>query len=308
MTEPSAWRSYQEWLCFIPGLEIAIDFSRMRLDSGQAERLGPSFEKAFHAMKNLEAGAIANPDEKRRVGHYWMRNPDLAPEPELRIDERDIDRLEAFVKRIHDGTLRSTESLRFTDVLVIGIGGSALGPQLLADALSGEAPPLNIHFIDNTDPTGIDRVLRRVQPRMKSTLVLVISKSGGTPEPRNGMLEAERAFTLQGLNFDGHAIAVTMEGSALHRLAVSRHWMAAFPMYDWVGGRFSATSAVGLLPAALQGIDIRAFLSGARPGRGHPGRTQKESGCARASWFGWKGAGGRWWFFHKDIFFSHTCS
>jgi glucose-6-phosphate isomerase len=78
------------------------------------------------------------------------------------------------------------------------------------------------------------------------------------------MLEAERAFALQGLNFDGRAVAVTMEGSALHRLAVSRNWMAVFPMYDWVGGRFSVTSTVGLLPAALLGTDIRGFLSGAR--------------------------------------------
>jgi glucose-6-phosphate isomerase len=263
--DPSAWNRYQEWLCYLPKVDLYLDVSRMCLDPASAEGFKPHFEKAFLSMKALEAGAVANPDEKRRVGHFWLRDPELSPDPELRKRiHQDIEQVESFARRILDGTLRSPESQRFTDVLVIGIGGSALGPQLLSDALAVDAPPLKAHFIDNTDPAGIDRVLNRIQARMKSTLVIVISKSGGTPEPRNGMLEAEHAFTLRGLKFDGHAAAVTMEGSALHQLAISRRWIAAFPMYDWVGGRFSVFSAVGLLPAALQGIDIRALISGAR--------------------------------------------
>ena len=265
MKESSAWKRYQDWLCYLPKLDLTLDASRMGLDPERAEGLGPKFEKAFLDMKALESGAIANPDEKRMVGHFWLRSPELAPDPELRDRiAMGVDEVESFAKRIHEGTLRSPESQRFTDVLVIGIGGSALGPQLLSDALAGDDPPLKAHFIDNTDPAGIDRVLNRLRTRLEDTLVVVISKSGGTPEPRNGMLEAEAAFTLRGLNFDGHAAAVTMEGSSLHRLAVSRNWIATFPMHDWVGGRFSAFSAVGLLPAALQGIDIRGLISGAR--------------------------------------------
>jgi glucose-6-phosphate isomerase len=263
--DSSVWNNYRERLYYHPALDFYLDVSRMRFEAGQVEAFKPRFEKAFRDMKELEAGAIANPDEKRRVGHYWLRNPDLAPDPELRRRiAHDIDQVESFVGKVHDGSIRPPESPRFTDVLIIGIGGSALGPQLLSDALCGDRAPLTAHFLDNTDPAGFDRILNRIQNRLQSTLVVTISKSGGTPEPRNGMLETERAFRERGIQFDGQAVAVTMEGSVLHQTAKSRNWIAAFPMYDWVGGRFSVTSAVGLLPAALQGIDIRAFLSGAK--------------------------------------------
>jgi glucose-6-phosphate isomerase len=94
--------------------------------------------------------------------------------------------------------------------------------------------------------------------------VIVTSKSGGTPETRNGMLETKHAYEKLGLNFARHAIAVTMPGSNMDRLAGAECWLARFPMQDWVGGRTSEMSAVGLLPAALQGIDIQSMLAGAR--------------------------------------------
>src|SRR5206468_1020335 len=120
------------------------------------------------------------------------------------------------------------------------------------------------HFIDNTDPDGIDRVLERLAPVLAETLTVVISKSGGTKETRNGMLETARAYAASGLVFGSHAVAVTGEGSQLDRHAEGERFLARFPMWDWVGGRTSEMSAVGLLPAALQGIDIRAMLAGAR--------------------------------------------
>ncbi|MEO0685046.1 MAG: glucose-6-phosphate isomerase, partial [Cyanobacteria bacterium J06649_11] len=146
----------------------------------------------------------------------------------------------------------------------IGIGGSALGPQFVAQALATDYPPLAIHFIDNTDPAGIDRVLTQVRNRLSSTLVLVISKSGGTPEPRNGMMEVKKAYSGQNLDFAQYAIAITMPGSKLSNIGESEGWLAHFSMYDWVGGRTSEMSAVGLVPAALQGIDIRQMLDGAK--------------------------------------------
>src|SRR5207245_2074452 len=94
------------------------------------------------------------------------------------------------------------------------------------------------------------------------TLTVVISKSGGTKETRNGMLETKSAYERAGLTFARHAVAVTGVGSELDKFA--HDWVARFPMWDWVGGRTSETSAVGLLPAALQGFDIDALLAGAR--------------------------------------------
>ena len=96
-----------------------------------------------------------------------------------------------------------------------------------------------------------------------STLVIVISKSGGTKETRNGMLEAQAQFEKAGLDFGKHAVAVTGVGSDLDKYAEQQGWLARFPMHDWVGGRTSVMSAVGLLPAALLGFDIDDFLAGA---------------------------------------------
>jgi glucose-6-phosphate isomerase len=134
----------------------------------------------------------------------------------------------------------------------------------VADALGTGKDRLNIHFFDNTDPDGMDRVLTDIGPALAETLTIVISKSGGTKETRNGMLEAREAYRRAGLDFGKYAVAVTGSDSELDRTAVAEGWVARFPMWDWVGGRTSVTSAVGLLPAALQGLDIDGMLAGAR--------------------------------------------
>jgi len=148
-------------------------------------------------------------------------------------------------------------------VLLIGIGGSALGPQLVADALGSARDPMDIFFFDNTDPDGFDRVFQRIEQLLPQMLVIVISKSGGTKETRNGMLETEARFKEKGLPFNKHAVAVTGAGSDLDQYAEKNKWLARFPMYDWIGGRTSVMSAVGLLPMALEGFDIDNFLAGA---------------------------------------------
>ncbi|MEI9898469.1 MAG: hypothetical protein WDN28_32580 [Chthoniobacter sp.] len=192
------------------------------------------------------------------VGHYWLRAPQLAPTPELKAD------IENCNQSIRDFVAQVYASGRFTDVLVIGIGGSALGPQFVSDALGTDDDRLRLHFFDNTDPDGIDRTLVGLQHRIEHTLVVVISKSGGTPETRNGMLEAEAAFGKAGVNFARNAVAVTGVGSALDKIAEKGGWLARFPMWDWVGGRTSIMSAVGLVPLCLQGIDMQSLLDGAR--------------------------------------------
>jgi glucose-6-phosphate isomerase len=109
----------------------------------------------------------------------------------------------------------------------------------------------------------MDRVLAAIGSDLNQTFCIVISKSGGTKETRNGMLVAEDAFHRAGLDFGQHAVAITMKGSELDTRAAANNWITCFPMWDWVGGRTSVLSAVGLLPAALQGIDITDLLSGA---------------------------------------------
>jgi glucose-6-phosphate isomerase len=120
-----------------------------------------------------------------------------------------------------------------------------------------------IEFIDNTDSDGIERTLARMSGQLDETLCIVTSKSGRTPETRNGMLLVAQAYGNAGLDFSRHAVAITMIGSLMDRTAAEHGWLARFPMFDWVGGRTSVLSAVGLLPGALQGLDIEGLLRGA---------------------------------------------
>ncbi|MFP6901290.1 MAG: glucose-6-phosphate isomerase, partial [Opitutales bacterium] len=247
-----------------PEIGITADFSFVDFPVGFLDSMGGPAEAALDSMKALEGGAIANPDENRMVGHYWLRAPELAPNDEL---TGEILAVQAKTKdvagRVHSGELQAPTG-PFSDLLVIGVGGSALGPQFVSRALGHpDEDRLSVHFFDNTDPDGIDLTLAEIGDRLATTLVVVISKSGGTPETRNGMLEAEHAFAKHGLDFAKQAIAITGEGSKLHAHSTANGWLDFLPMWDWVGGRTSETAAVGLLPAALQGIDVDAFLAGA---------------------------------------------
>ena len=259
------WKRYQDWLYYHDGLGIYVDSSRMSFDDAFVEQLTPKFEDAFKKVDELEGGAIANPDEERMVGHYWLRDAALAPSEDLKkhITE-DLAAVKDFAEKVMSGSIKPPNAERFTDILSVGIGGSALGPQFVSKALAPAKAPLAIHFIDNTDPVGIDRTFEEIGDRIKTTLVLVISKSGGTPETRNGMVEAKAAFAKAGLDFAKYAVAVTGDGSKLDNVAKSENWITTFPMYDWIGGRTSELSAVGLLPAALQGVDVQSMLDGAK--------------------------------------------
>jgi glucose-6-phosphate isomerase len=258
------WDRYREYLVVQPSIALTLDPSRMKFDAGFLAQMEPAMQKAFAAMDALEGGAIANPDEKRMVGHYWLRDASRAPTPELRreIDET-LSRIKRFANDVHNSRVRG-ERGHFLNLLVIGIGGSALGPEFVHAALGSSGDRMKVHFFDNTDPDGMDRVLSRLDGHLDETLTVVISKSGGTKETRNGMLEAQHAYERAGLDFGKHAVAVTGVGSELDRYAQEKGFLARFPMWDWVGGRTSEMSAVGLLPAALQGIDIQAMLDGAR--------------------------------------------
>jgi glucose-6-phosphate isomerase len=264
-TTGALWQRYQDWLYYHANLCLYLDISRMGFDDRFVSALEPKFTQAFKDMAALEAGAIANPDEGRMVGHYWLRNPDLAPDAQLKQEIIEtVSQIETFANKIHTAQIHPPQAEKFTDIISIGIGGSALGPQFVAEALAPNTPPLNIHFIDNSDPAGIDRILYRIGDRLATTLTIAISKSGGTPEPRNGLLEVQAAYRAAGIDFAPRAVAITGVDSNLDRTATSEGWLDRFPMPDWVGGRTSELSAVGLLPAALQGIDIRSMLDGAK--------------------------------------------
>jgi glucose-6-phosphate isomerase len=239
-----------------------LDATRMGLTPESLDSL--PWARVFAEQRALEAGAIANADEQRQVGHYWLRAPEMAPTLEqARAIGETVEAVRAFAEGVRSGAVPSEDGHPFTDVLHIGIGGSALGPALLLDAIPARREGLRVHVLDNTDPDGIARILAEVRPRLRSTLALIVSKSGGTAETRNAALLVRDAFLKAGFHPPAHQVAITTEGSALHQQATREGWLATFPMWDWVGGRFSVTSAVGLLPAELAGIDTHPLLAGA---------------------------------------------
>ena len=243
-----------------------IDFSRSPEDDGG------SWAGPIAAMAEVESGAIANPDEGRQVGHYWLRAPEMAPTPELR------DAIEGACTAVADLRLDA-----HTDVLLVGIGGSALGPQLLRAALARPTDPARLHFLDNTDPEGFHRILGDLDPHR--TLSLVVSKSGGTVETRNAMLATEAWYRAAGTDIASHGVAITGAGSRLDRHAAE--WRARLPVWDWVGGRTSITGPVGLAPMALCGWDWRGLLAGARAMDALNRKPYEENPAARlaSAWF-----------------------
>jgi glucose-6-phosphate isomerase len=246
-----------------PGLNISVDISSVRMDNSFVRRMRPALSKALESMRLLEAGAIANADEQRMVGHYWLRSPELAPAADISQEiQAARDAVTRFARGLHDGSTAGAAG-PFLDVLHVGIGGSALGPQLLWDVLAEPGPGIRVHFLDNADPDGIDRILRTLRGGPGRTLVSLVSKSGLTPTPMLVMQELGRVYAQAAVDMTKHAVATTTAGSDLDVLAQEQGWLARFPLWDWVGGRTSVTSAVGLLPAAVARADIASFLDGA---------------------------------------------
>lgn len=258
------WERFKKYHVHCPEIGLSLDVSRMQFDEAFFAEMEPRMQQAQGEMTDLERGGIANADERRMVGHYWLRAPQLAPSREItEAIESTLLKVERFAAEVSEGKIRGSKG-KFENLLIVGIGGSALGPQFVSRALFNPgANGLKLCFIDNTDPDGIDLVLAQLGEALSVTLCLVISKSGGTKETRNGMLEVKERYRKEGLKFERHAVAVTGEGSELDLLAKSEGWLERFPMWDWVGGRTSELSAVGLLPAALQGVNIRELLRGA---------------------------------------------
>jgi glucose-6-phosphate isomerase len=235
-----------------------LDATLMAVSERALDRL--PWATAFSEMEALERGEPVNRDEGRMVGHYWLRDPMRAPTMGLaKSIGASVEAVSEFVDEVRTGKRCTDDGSRFASVVHVGIGGSALGPRFVVDALGDGGLP--IRFLDNTDPDGIARTLRGLD--LSTVLVVVVTKSGGTPETRNAMLMVREAMVEAGVDFASRAVAITVADSKLDQLATKENWAASFHIWDWVGGRMSVTGAVGLLPAGLSGIDVRNFLAGA---------------------------------------------
>ena len=175
------WSRFKAHFCHNAGLGVSLDVSRIPFPDDFLATMAPRMAQAFADMAALEGGAIANPDEQRMVGHYWLRAPQLAPTPALTAEiTSTLAAIKDFAAKVHSGSVAGPKA-KFKNLLVIGIGGSALGPQFVSHALGRpRKDKLAVAFFDNTDPDGIDYVLDGLRGQLAKTLVVVISKSGGT--------------------------------------------------------------------------------------------------------------------------------
>lgn len=260
---PTLWRRYRAYRYDAPDFPFSMDVSRVRFDDDYLPVMAARIRAAVDSMDELEAGAVANVDERRMVGHYWLRAPEFAPTGEIReAIQGSLAAILEFADRVHSGALQGADG-PFQHLVHVAIGGSTIGTQMLCGALPGSRDGLTVHFLDNVDPDGLDRLIDRLGGALGRTLASYVSKSGWTPTPRLMWLQLEAAYRRRGLDIHRHAVATTMAGTELDAWAIANRWLARFPLWEWVGGKNSVLSAVGLLPAALRGDDIRQLLGGA---------------------------------------------
>jgi len=256
---------------FIRGGGLSLDFSRNRMTADTLTKL-MALARSCGVPARTEAmfrGDHINVTEKRPALHVALRDTSGAP---IHVDGTDITpevattlgRMEQFVDDVLSKRWQGHTGKAFTDVISIGIGGSFLGPKLVSEGLRpywhGQ---LNCHYVANIDGTQIAEVLRRVNP--ETTLFLIQSKSFRTQETLENSKVARAWFLDNGGSEDQiakHFVAVTANTPEAVNFGISEDNI--FPMWDWVGGRYSLWSAIGLPVALTIGMkNFRALLSGA---------------------------------------------
>lgn len=250
---------------------LTLDYSKNRINRETPDKL-MALARHCALPEHIEAmfrGDAINRTEARPALHTALRTAD--PSASLMVNGEDIlpevrqtlDRMAAFVADIHSGKRKGLSGQAFTDVVSIGIGGSYLGPKLVTEALTPFHNGLRSHFVANIDGSDISEVLRQVKP--ETTLFLIQSKSFGTQETLANARVARDWFLRNGGSesvIADHFVAVTTNRDAATAFGLDENNL--FPMWDWVGGRYSLWSAIGLPIALSTGMDnFRALLAGA---------------------------------------------
>jgi len=253
----------------IRGGGIFYDFSRQRVDADVFKSLLAVAEekKLKHRFNDMISGELVNRSEHRAALHTATR--DFSGRP-IHVGDRDVmpeitrvrDEIRAFAEEIHSGALTGTTGKPFRHVVVIGIGGSYLGTEFVATALEGLANKgIRLHFLANVDIDCFGSIVARIDP--ETTLWIVISKSYTTTETEANAHLAESYIRRNNLNSKDHLVTVTSKGSPGDN--PSNPVLRTFHMFDYIGGRFSVTSAVGGVPLSLYlGYErFEEFLKGA---------------------------------------------
>ena len=244
------------------GGDLLLDFSKNRID----ERIFESLLKLAEEMdlkgatEAMFTGEKINRTEERAVLHIALRNrsntsiytdgKDVMPEINAVLKQ-----MENFCSRVHSGEWKGYTSKKITDIVNIGIGGSDLGPVMVTEALRHyKLPDIETHFVSNVDGTHIAETLKRLNP--ETTLFLIASKTFTTQETMSNAHSARNWF-LEAANDEAavekHFVAMSTNGEKVKAFGI--HPDNMFPFWDWVGGRYSLWSAIGLSIALTIGYD-----------------------------------------------------
>jgi len=219
------------------------------------------------AIEKYFTGDIINQTENRAVLHTALRSKESTP---LLVEGLDIrpeirkvkEKIKDFSQGVITGERVGFSGKKFTDIVNVGIGGSDLGPAMLADALAFYQNHLNVHFVSNVDGDHVQEVLKKVNP--ETTLFVIVSKTFTTQETLSNAQSIRSWFLKAGTEKDiaAHFVAVSTNLQKVQEFGIAPDNI--FPMWDWVGGRFSLWSAVGLSIALVIGYDhFEALLDGA---------------------------------------------
>lgn len=250
--------------------DILFDYSKNRInDTTKALLVQLAREcKLDEAIEAMFAGEAINVTENRAVMHTALRHPGNSP---VLVDGKDVmpdvkgvlAKIKEFSAQVVNGSWKGHTGKAITDVVNIGIGGSDLGPVMVTEALRPYKTQLNLHFVSNVDGTHIVETLKRVDP--ETTLFLIASKTFTTQETMANAHSARQWFLESGAaeaDVAKHFVALSTNSQAVSGFGIDTRNM--FEFWDWVGGRYSLWSAIGLSIALAVGYDnFEQLLAGA---------------------------------------------
>ena len=249
--------------------DFYVDYSKNRIDEETMKLLVQLADECHlkEAIEKYFGGDLINNTEKRAVLHTALRAPENSV---VNVDGKNVmpevaavkHKIKQFSEEVISGKRKGYTGKAFTDVVNIGIGGSDLGPAMVTEALKFYKNHLNVHFISNVDGDHVLETIKHLNP--ETTLIVIVSKTFTTLETLSNALTVKEWFLKSGSEKDiaKHFVAVSTNLQEIDKFGIDPD--NVFPMWDWVGGRFSLWSAVGLSIALSVGYDnFEKLLKGA---------------------------------------------
>ncbi|MBI1647830.1 glucose-6-phosphate isomerase [Capnocytophaga sp. 051621] len=240
--------------------DFYVDYSKNRIDEETMKLLVQLADECHlkDAIEKYFGGDLINNTEKRAVLHTALRAPENSV---INVDGKNVmpevvavkHKIKQFSEEVISGKRKGYSGKAFTDVVNIGIGGSDLGPAMVTEALKFYKNHLNVHFISNVDGDHVLETIKHLNP--ETTLIVIVSKTFTTLETLSNALTVKEWFLKSGSEKDiaKHFVAVSTNLQEIDKFGIDPD--NVFPMWDWVGGRFSLWSAVGLSIALSVGYD-----------------------------------------------------